>query len=367
MSKIKKTPYFNKHKEAGAQIVDFAGFEMPMKYSGIKKEHLAVRKNVGLFDVSHMGIVQFKGKDAIKSVNYMITNDLERLENGHALYTPICNESGTIVDDCIVYRRGQEDIMIVINASNRQKDFEWFENHTPATRPENVSDKFALLALQGPSAEALLQSLVKEDLGKVEGFGLGYIDLFGDKTMIARTGYTGEDGFEIFVPLKNAEEVWDLLLEKGKKYKISPAGLGARDTLRLEAKLWLYGNDISEKTTPLEAGMSFAVKLDKDDFIGKDVLVKQKKSKPDKRLIGFKIKSKGIARPGHKVHYVNKEGEVGKEIGEVTSGTKVPYLNEAVGMAYVPRKYSRSGRELAIKKGKKHLRCLIHKGPFYKR
>jgi glycine cleavage system T protein (aminomethyltransferase) len=370
MSEVLKTVYHDIHLSSGAKMVEFAGYSMPIKYEGIKPEHMAVRTAAGLFDVSHMGEIVFKGDGAVESIDYMVTNDVSSLEVGHALYTPICNHEGGIVDDCIVYKKGEKDILVVVNASNIEKDFNWFKKNTPDVVPENISDTIALIAIQGPKSQEILARVSNnKNLGDIPGFGLGYVNILGEKILIARTGYTGEDGFEIFFPNSIAVEGWKLLMEKGADLGIKPAGLGARDTLRLEAKLWLYGNDINDKTTPIEAGMGFAVKLNKENFIGKDVLVKQKAEKPDVRLIGFKTTGKGIPRKGYKIH-LPKTGEdesFGKEIGEVMSGTMVPFLKETVGMGYVSRKFSKSGREIVINVRGKSVPAVIFRGPFYKR
>lgn len=368
MSQISTTVYLEKHKAMNAQLVDFAGFLMPMQYSGMKNEHLAVRNAAGLFDVSHMGEILFAGEGAAAALDHMVSNDVLSLPVNHALYTPIMNPQGGIVDDCIIYRRGEEDLLVVVNASNAQKDFAWFTEHSPTVVPQEISDQVALLALQGPKAAQILALATgATDLDTIPSFGLGYVHFFGEPVMIARTGYTGEDGFEIFLPPSIGPKAWDLLFEVGEAHGLVPAGLGARDTLRLEAKLWLYGNDIDDTTTPLEAGMGFAVKLDAGEFIGKEVLLRQKAAKPERRLIGFKVLGKGIPRHGYAVYLKTKEGKAGPKIGEVTSGTKVPFLKESVGMAYVPRLYSKSGRELFVEIRDKMVPVVIVRGPFYKR
>jgi glycine cleavage system T protein (aminomethyltransferase) len=369
MTNIKKTPFYDIHVNSGGKMVDFVGFKLPVQYEGIKKEHMAVRENAGLFDVSHMGEIIFKGEGALESINYMVTNDVAAIENGHAVYTPICKPDGGIVDDCIVYKIKEDNILVVVNASNIEKDFNWFKENSPGVVPVNVSEDYALIAIQGPKAAEILAKVSEnEEILNIPGFGLGNINLFGEDVLIARTGYTGEDGFELFLSPEIAEKSWEKIMETGKEQGIKPCGLGARDTLRLEAKLWLYGNDITEDTTPLEAGMAFTVKLNKDKFIGKDVLVKQKAEKPNKRLIGFKTTGKGIPREGYDVHLPGDDSSLfGEKIGKVTSGTKVPFLNEVVGMAYVPRKYSKSGREIVINKNEKPIPAVIFKGPFYKR
>ncbi len=368
MTNVRQTVYYDIHTDLGAKMAEFAGYFMPMQYEGMKAEHMAVREAAGLFDVSHMGEVEFRGEGAQESIDYMVANDVIALPDGHALYTPIVNHHGGIVDDCIVYKRSSTDILVVVNASNAAKDFAWFKQYSPKVVPVDISDDVALVALQGPRAEAILaRASGATDLGGIPSFGLGKVTLLGREVMIARTGYTGEDGFEIFLPPEIGPDAWRLLMEVGAADGIKPAGLGARDTLRLEAKLWLYGNDIDDDTTPLEAGMGWAVKLEAGDFIGKDVLVRQKAEKPSRRLIGFRVTGKGIPRHGHTVHGMGEDGTPGEAVGHVTSGTKVPFLNETVGMAYVPRTMSAAGREILINVRDKMVSAVIVKGPFYKR
>ncbi|MBU1239321.1 glycine cleavage system aminomethyltransferase GcvT [Myxococcota bacterium] len=368
MTDVKQTVYHNIHIELGAKMAEFAGYSMPMQYEGSKAEHMAVREAAGLFDVSHMGEIEFRGPGAQESIDYMVSNDVISLAPGHALYTPIVNHQGGIVDDCIVYKRSATDILVVVNASNAAKDFAWFKKHSPSVVPVDISDDIALLALQGPQAEAILAKASKaQNLCDIPGFGLGTVTLLDHEVMVARTGYTGEDGFEIFLPSHLGPAGWKLLMEVGRDLGLKPAGLGARDTLRLEARLWLYGNDIDDTTTPLEAGMAFAVKLDAGDFIGKEILVKQKQEKVTRRLIGFRVTGKGIPRHGHTVHTINGDGTPGDAVGHVTSGTKVPFINETVGMAYIPRTMSTAGNEILINVRDKMVSAVIVKGPFYKR
>lgn len=366
MSEAKKTPYYDFHVSQGAKIVDFVGFLMPMQYEGIKKEHMAVRQQAGLFDVAHMGEILFKGEGALDTVNALITNDLNLIPDNHALYTPICYENGGIVDDCIVYKRSASDIMIVVNASNKDKDYKWMLDNYKGVKPIDQSDDWALLALQGPDAEHIMHHAFDADLSSIPGFGLGWLKAFGQEIMVARTGYTGEDGFEIFVPTQFASAAYETIMNAGKPHGMVPAGLGARDTLRLEARLWLYGNDIDATTTPLEAGMNFTLKFDNHEFIGRAALLKQKEEGLKRKLVGFKATGKGIPREHFNV-LDKMPADGGKVIGQVTSGTKCPFLNESVGLAYVETAFSKPGTALVAEHDGKCVEIELVKGPFYKR
>ena len=321
----KQTPLYDEHKALGARLVDFAGYEMPVQYEGIKAEHEAVRNHAGLFDVSHMGEAVFRGPDAEAAVQRLVTRDVGRLDVGQAGYCAVCYESGGTVDDVIVYRR-EDDFLIVINASNREKDVEHFQRNTEDLDVEvaDESDDWALLALQGPEAAELLQGLVDTDLPGLKPFRFAWGEVEGVPALISRTGYTGEDGFEIYLSPDGAPRVWRRLIEAGA----SPAGLGARDTLRLEAGMCLYGNELDAETTPLEAGIGFAVHLDKEPrFIGQRALLLEDTGGLRKKLVGFEMEGRGIARHGH---HVTSGAEI---VGEVTSGTKSPTLDRAIGLA----------------------------------
>ncbi len=324
---LRRTPLYEEHKALGARLVDFSGWEMPVQYEGIKAEHGAVRSRAGLFDVSHMGEAFFRGPDAEEAVQRLVTRDVSRLAEGQAGYSAVCYEDGGTVDDVLVYRR-PEDFLIVVNAANREKDLEHFQENTGDLDVEvsDESDGWALLALQGPEAAGLLQNLTETDLSNLKYFRFAEGEVVGAKTSISRTGYTGEDGFEIFVHPDDAPRVWRELLGAGA----TPAGLGARDTLRLEAGMCLYGNELDPETTPLEAGIGFAVHLDKEqEFIGQDALRKEKEEGLRKKLVGFEVEGRGIARHDHPV-------KVGDEtVGRVTSGTLSPTLNKAIGLALV--------------------------------
>jgi aminomethyltransferase len=324
---LKHTPLYNEHKELGARLVDFAGYEMPVQYEGIKAEHEAVRNHAGLFDVSHMGEAVFRGPDAEGAVQRLVTRDVGRLDVGQAGYSAVCYEDGGTVDDVIVYRR-EDDFLVVVNASNREKDLKHFRENAADLEVEvtDESDDWALLALQGPEAQRLLQELTDTDLSGLKPFRFTQGEVDGASSIISRTGYTGEDGFEIYLSSGDAPRVWRRLIEAGAR----PAGLGARDTLRLEAGMCLYGNELDAETTPLEAGIGFAVHLDKDPrFIGQRALLIEDTEGLRKKLVGFEMEGRGIARHGY---HVTSGAEV---VGEVTSGTKSPTLDRAIGLALV--------------------------------
>jgi aminomethyltransferase len=339
-------------------MVPFGGWDMPVQYTGILDEHRAVREGVGAFDVCHMGEVVFRGPRAAAAVQRLVTNHVGKLVDGAAMYTCMCVEDGGIVDDCIVYRRGAEDYLIVVNASNIAKDFAWMSERVGSIcAPLDESAQTGLIAVQGPKAPALLQSLANRDLLSVPSFHFVSAEIAGVPSVLARTGYTGEDGFEVFVAADKARALWDAVLAAGA----TPAGLGARDTLRLEAKLSLYGNDIDETTTPLEAGLGWVVKG--DGFIGADALKKQKAEGVTRKLVGFIVRGRGIAR--HDYPILAKEGEA--PIGKVTSGTTAPTLGVAVGMGYVPTPMSAPGTMLVVDCRGKPAPVEIVAGPFYKR
>ncbi len=324
---LRHTPLYDEHKNLNAKLVDFAGYEMPVQYEGIKAEHKAVRESAGLFDVSHMGEAVFRGPDAEKAVQRLVTRDVSRQEEGQAGYCAVCYEDGGTVDDVIVYKR-PNDFLIVVNASNREKDLEHFHGNIEDLDVEltDESDDWALLALQGPEAVAMLQNFTEEDLSSIKTFRFVEGKIDGAPAILSRTGYTGEDGFELYVGLNDAPGIWRKLIESGAV----PAGLGARDTLRLEAGMCLYGNELDPETTPLEAGIGFAVHLDKEEeFVGQAALKEEKEQEPRKKLVGFNLEERGIARHDHLV----KMGE--ETVGKVTSGTMSPTLKEAIGLALV--------------------------------
>ncbi|PRQ03756.1 Aminomethyltransferase [Enhygromyxa salina] len=365
MSELAQTPLHAAHVEAGAKMVDFTGWHMPVQYTGILAEHKAVREDVGLFDVSHMGEIDFAGPQALAAVQKLITNDVTRLVDGQALYTAVCLPSGGIVDDCIVYRRGPEDLRIVVNASNIAKDEAHFREHAGGMcEITNRSDETALIAVQGPRARALAAELGGAGLLEIAGFHFGPGEIAGKPVVAARTGYTGEDGFELFVAADDARAVWDALVAGGA----APCGLGARDTLRLEAKLCLYGNDIDETTTPLEAGLGWVVKLKAGPFVGSEALSAQKRDGVERKLVGFKIQGKGTARHGWELLAgVPEPGAEAELVGHVTSGGPAPTVGGSVGIGYVRKDLSKPGTVIAARSRHKVLPAEIIKGPFYKR
>ena len=324
---LRRTPLYDEHKALGARLVDFAGWQMPVQYEGIKAEHQAVRTAAGLFDVSHMGEAFFRGPDAERAVQRLVTRDVSRLETGQSGYSAVCYEDGGTVDDVLVYRR-PDDFLVVVNASNREKDLDHFRANTEDLDVE-ISDEteaWALLALQGPESANLLQNLTETDLTNLKYFRFTEGEVAGARTIISRTGYTGEDGFELYLSSDDAPRVWREILEAGA----TPAGLGARDTLRLEAGMCLYGNELDPETTPLEAGIGFAVHLDKEqEFIGQDALRREKEEGLRKKLVGFEVEGRGIARHDHPVRVEDDT------VGRVTSGTLSPTLNRAIGLALV--------------------------------
>ncbi|HEY6104260.1 MAG TPA: glycine cleavage system aminomethyltransferase GcvT [bacterium] len=360
---LRQTSLYARHVALGARVVEFGGWEMPVQYAGIVEEHRAVRTAAGLFDVSHMGEVEITGPGALASVQRIITNDAGRLAAGGGLYTPMCLPSGGIVDDLTVFRTGEERYLLIVNASTAQKDFAWIEEHTQGAQARNRSDEWGLLALQGPRALGILRRLTRSDLQPLPSFHIitGAEVAGVDGCFISRTGYTGEDGFEIGTPWDRAPRVWDALMEAGRPAGLAPVGLGARDTLRLEASYMLYGNDIDETTTPLEAPLSWTVKLEKGEFIGRDVLVKQKTEGTARRLVGFEMTERAIPRHGYALR---SDGTV---TGQVTSGTFGPWVQKSIGMGYVARAQAKPGNSLGVEIRGKKAGAVIVKLPFYKR
>jgi aminomethyltransferase len=364
---MRRTQLYEIHKKT-AKMTEFAGFEMPLWYKGITEEHLAVRNNVGIFDVSHMGRVIITGKDATSFLNYVITNDVTALKPNSALYSVMCNENGGIIDDFVVSCLEEEKFLLVPNATNREKDFNWLVKKAKGfnVKIEDVSDKAAMFAVQGPNAEKTLQKICTTDLSKIERFKCTPAKLADMDVFLSRTGYTGEDGFEVYVwnaPLDkpdNAIHVWNAILEAGKPYGIEPCGLGARDTLRLEAGLCLYGNDIDENTTPLEARLGFVVKFQKDNFIGKNALLKQKEEGVKRRRVGLQMVEQGIPRQGYKIY-----SEKGENIGQVTSGTFSPLLKCGIAMAYIQTQQAQEGNIVNIEIRGKMAKAKIVPFPFY--
>ncbi len=363
---LTRTPLFEAHKRAGARLIDFGGWEMPVQYKlGILKEHKAVREQVGLFDVCHMGEVSLRGPKALAATQQLVTGDVSKLDDGAALYTLMCLDNGGIVDDCIVYRRADDDYLIILNAANRPKDLAWIRDHAKGCEIVDEGDDTGLIAVQGPHAVELVDSLSDAALSEVGRFRFANAEVAGVRCMVARTGYTGEDGFELACPAKDTEALWGALLEKGAAHGVQPIGLGARDTLRLEAKLSLYGNDIDETTTPYEACLGWAVKLDSGPFVGSAALAKQKAEGVKRKLVGFTLEGRGFARHGYNI--VDREREGDPVLGQVTSGTKGPTVDKAIALGYVPTEYAKSGTSFAVDCRGKDISATVHKGPFYKR
>lgn len=355
----KRTPLYEKHVEAGGEIVEFAGYELPIQYTTLTDEHHAVRNDAGLFDVSHMGEVEVKGKDALKFVQNLVTNNVKSLSDNQVLYTMMLYKNGTVVDDLLVYRFDEEYFYLVINAANVDKDFKWMQDQVGSfdISLENISDRVAQLALQGPNAQEKLQSLVDIDLKSIEFFHCNSeVHVKDIPALISRTGYTGEDGFEIYVDAENACKVWDMIRDLG----VQPIGLGARDTLRFEACLPLYGHEISDQINPVEAGLNMFVKLDNDDFIGKSAIEAIKAEGIKRKLVGIEL-SKGIAREGY---LVLKDGQ---EIGYVTTGYKSPSLGTSIALALVDKEYSKMGTELSVQVRKKVFSATVISKRFYKK
>lgn len=356
---LKTTPLHATHEAAGAKMVDFSGFHMPLQYEGILAEHRSVRESAGIFDVSHMGEADFTGAGALDAIQKLITNDASKLGDGQALYTAVCYPDGGIVDDCIVYRWGAEHYRIVINASNIDKDLAHFREHAgDLCTITDRSAEFGLLAVQGPEARGIIAGLAGDAVLEIPSFAFADATINGVPVTAARTGYTGEDGFELFVPADGAVSVWEAITGAGAK----PIGLGARDTLRLEARLCLYGNDIDATTTPLEASLGWTVKLDKGDFVGREALAAQKEKGIERRLAGFKVTDRGIVRPGAEV--IDEADQV---IGKVTSGGPAPTVGGAIGLCYVPVALAKSGNTLRLRQRNKVLAAETVKGPFYRR
>ena len=357
----KRTPFYEFHRAAGGRLIDFAGFEMPVRYTGDVREHQCVRNAVGLFDISHMGEFRISGVGGERFLDHLLTNGVSAMAVGQALYSPMCRPNGGIVDDLLVYR-DTDHFFVVVNASNIAKDFDWIDAHRPAdAKLENVSDETALLAVQGPRAADVLRGHVT-----VEALDLGYYRFlrgtaFGAEALVARTGYTGEDGFELYFHPRHAATIWEGLMRAGAPHGLEPVGLGARDTLRLEMGYMLYGNDITDDTSPLEAGLGWTVKLKKPEFLGRDVLAGQKSEGLTRRLVGFSLEGRRVPR-----HDMEIESQ-GRKIGRVTSGTFSPSLEQPIGMGYVAAGFETPGTTLEIRAGQTLLPARVVARPFYTR
>lgn len=367
---MKETPLTSTHIALGARMADFAGFNMPIEYEGINVEHHAVREHVGIFDVSHMGEFWVKGPKAIDFLQRVAVNDITALEDGQAQYNCMTKEDGGIIDDFIVYRINAETFLMVPNAGNLQKDWAWLSKHAeemglkPGKDLYNASDEMGLLAVQGPDSLHVVQKLINEPIEAIKYYTFKKVNIAGVKdAILSITGYTGEKGCEIYLAKEDVKHIWDEVLKAGQEYGIRPCGLGARDTLRLEAGFCLYGHDICEQTNPIEAGLGWITKLkDGKEFIGKQAIAKVKEEGFSRRLVAFEMVDRGIPRQHYKLF--SPEGE---EIGEVTSGTQSPMLKKGIGMGYVKKGFHKADTEICVEIRDKHLRAKVVKLPFYKK
>lgn len=361
---LRLTPLNSVHKELGGKMVDFGGWEMPVQYSaGVIEEHMRTREAVGLFDVSHMGEIWVEGSDAIKFVNQITTNDVTKLIDGQAHYSAFTNESGGVVDDLLVYRFGAERLLLVVNAGTTEKDWDWIESKkgdfNVSTR--NASSDYCQIAIQGPNALAVATELTETDLESIKYYHFVEGQFAGVDAIISRTGYTGEDGFEIYAAANEAVHLWRTMLEVGKDFGILPCGLAARNTLRLEAGMSLYGHELGDDISPLEAGLAWICKLDKGEFVGREILMRQKSEGLKRRLIGFEMTGKGIGRDGYDIK------SDGKIIGKVSSGSPAPFLKKNIGLGFVEAEFAEIGRAIAIDVRGRDVEAVIVPTPFYKR
>ncbi len=355
------TPLYERHLLHQGKMVSFAGYLLPIQYkTGVIGEHMAVREKCGLFDVSHMGEIRCTGKDAVENLNYLLTNDFRVMEEGQARYSPMCNEEGGIVDDLIVYKEKEESYFIVVNASNKEKDFEWFNNHAfGEVQFMDISSDVAQIAIQGPRAFSILNKLVSDEwIPKKYYHANFHMQIQQMECILSKTGYTGEAGYEIYLKPEDATTMWNLLLEAGEAEELIPCGLGARDTLRLEAAMPLYGHEMNEEVTPLEAGLDSFVKFSKEDFIGKKALLLKENRR---KRVGIKITGAGIAREQYDV-YVDE-----KRIGHITSGTHSPYFKYPIAMALLDRSYSEIGTKITVDVRGRRVEGIVVELPFYKK
>lgn len=367
-SSLRQTPLHAAHQKLGARMMAFGGFDMPVQYTSIIEEHMAVRERAGLFDVSHMGELLVEGPRAADLIQRLITNDVTKLYDGRALYTVMCTPDGGIIDDFIVYRLAEDRYLLVLNAANVERDIEWIRDHNDVGASlTDQSDETALIALQGPAAFDIAQPFLTDSLDDLKFYHFWERDdgafLDCDHAIVSRTGYTGEPGLELYVPADDAERVWTRVLEAGSDEGLQPAGLGARDTLRLEAGLHLHGNDLTEETNPYEAGLGWLVKLDKGEFIGRDTLASIRERGPERAFIGFKATERGIPRPDHTI-----ESPDGEPLGRVTSGTQSPLLDIGIGLGYVPNDsaFTELGQSLRVDSGRRSFAAEVVDLPFHK-
>lgn len=360
---MKRTRLYSEHEKLEPKFVEFFGWEMPIEYSGIINEHLAVRQRAGLFDVSHMGEIILSGPQALDFVQFLTPNNAARLTPEKAQYSALTTPQGTFVDDLLVYCLDEKTYLLVVNAANSDKDYQWILSHQAGfdVHIENKSADYTQVALQGPEALKILQPLTEIVLEDLKSFGVSRGTVAGVGALVSRTGYTGEDGFEVYTLSKNPEKIWDAIIEEGKAFGLVPVGLGARDTLRLEARLMLYGNDIDETTSVLEADLGWLIKFKKGDFLGRDALIKQKEDGINRKIVGYELMEKGVARPHYPVFI---EGE---KVSEVKSGTYSPFLRKSIGLTYLPIGYTEIGIEFEIEIRGKRVKAEIVPTPFYKR
>ena len=364
MSELRKTPLYEAHKALGGKIVDFGGWALPVQYSGILDEHHAVRERAGLFDVSHMGEIHVKGPDALAAIDHLVTNDCAKAKVHQLVYSPMCYPDGGVVDDILIYKLAEDDYWLVVNAANTDKDYDWVLGNVSGydVTVENISPQVAQIAIQGPAAQGILQKITPCDLSSIKFFWcLPDVEVAGRKALVSRTGYTGEDGFEIYCKPEDVRHIWDTLLAEGKDEGIVPAGLGARDSLRFEVALPLYGHELSPEITPLEAGLGFFVKLKKTGFIGKEALVAQKEKGLKRKIVGLELLGRGVPREGYPVM------SDGKQVGHLTSGAFSPTMNKGLALALVAAEFTDIGTELAIEIRKKACPVKVVKTPFYEK
>ncbi len=358
----KRTPLYECHLNAGGRIVPFAGYLLPVQYeTGVIMEHMAVRTAAGLFDVSHMGEVILEGEDALRNIQHLVTNDCSRMMDGQVKYSPMCNEEGGVVDDLLIYRKAADSYLIVMNAANHEKDVQWMRDHvTGRTELKDISEEVAQLALQGPRSKEILLQLTAEELLPAKYYSFReHVSIDGIDCLLSRTGYTGEDGYELYCANSDAARLWTALLEAGKEQGLIPCGLGARDTLRLEAAMPLYGHEMDDRITPLESGLGFAVKLEKEDFIGKQGILNR--GTPKRTRVGLHITGRGIAREQCPVYFEDRL------IGATTSGTHCPFLGRPVAMAMIDVTCSEIGTEVEVEVRGRRIPAKITALPFYRR
>lgn len=356
----RSTPLKEEHEKLGAKMVDFAGWYMPVEYRGLRQEHLNTRENAGLFDVSHMGEIRVKGPNALATLQWLTSNDVAKLGPGQAQYSLLPNESGGLVDDIIVYCvKPNDDYLVCVNASNTDKDFAWFEKHNKGAQITNESPEWGQIAVQGPKAMALTARIFGDRATDIAPFQFAELDFKGTKCLVARTGYTGEDGVEVFVPAAQTVALWRELLGQGKDLQAEPVGLGARDTLRTEMKYSLYGHEIDDTTNPYGAGLGWVVKPDAKDFVGKAAMLERKKQGLARKLIGFVMTERGIPRAGYSLFSFDNQ-----EIGKVTSGTVSPSLNDNIGIGYVDQKFSEIGTQILVDIRGRKVQARVVKTPF---